>query len=68
MSLTLLMVRKISSMTILLSIERPGFSAPTHRVFVIFDRFLTTSGESFYSVDSYSTDDYKIIPEYDNEI
>ena len=47
--------------------RKSGFAAPTHRVFVIFDRFLTTSGESFYSVDSYSTDDYKIIPEYDNE-
>ena len=47
-------------------VRKPGFSAPTHRVFVIYDRFLTTSGESFYSVDSYSNSEYKIIPQYGN--
>jgi len=45
-------------------VRKPGYTAPTHRVFVIFDRFLTTSGTGFYSVDSYPDSEYKEIPAY----
>ena len=45
-------------------VRKSGYSAPTHRILVIFDRFLTTSGTGFYSVDSYPSEDYKIIPQY----
>ena len=48
-------------------VRKSGFTAPTHRVFVIFDRWLTTSGISPYTVDSYSTSEYKIIPRYNKK-
>ncbi len=48
-------------------VRKSGYIAPTHRVFVIFDRFLTTSGISPYTVDSYPTSEYKIIPEYNEQ-
>lgn len=34
---------------------------------VIFDRFLTTNGSSPYTVDSYPTSEYKIIPKYESD-
>ena len=43
-------------------VRKAGYAAPTRRILVIFDRFQTTSGDGFYSVDSYSTEDYKEIP------
>ena len=45
-------------------VRKSGYAAPTRRCLVIFDRFVTTSGEGFYSVDSYSSDDYKEIPTF----
>ena len=45
-------------------VRKQGYTAPTHRVFVIFDRFLTTSGTGFYTVDSYPDSEYKEIPSY----
>ena len=45
-------------------VRKSGYAAPTRRMIVIFDRFDTTSGEGFYSVDSYSTADYKDIPSF----
>ncbi len=48
-------------------VRKSGYTAPTHRVFVILDRFLTTSGINPYTVDSYPGADYKIIPEYDEQ-
>ena len=42
-----------------------GVAAPTHKVLVIFDRFLSSQGLSPYTVDSYADSDYKIIPEYE---
>ena len=45
-------------------VRKAGYSAPTRRILVIFDRFDTTSGDGFYSVDSYSTEDYKEIPSF----
>ena len=45
-------------------VRRAGYAAPTRRILVIFDRFDTTSGEGFYSVDSYPTEDYKEIPTF----
>ena len=35
-------------------VRKAGYAAPTRRILVIFDRFQTTSGDGFYSVDSYS--------------
>ena len=43
-------------------VRKAGYAAPTRRILVIFDRFQTTSGDGFYSVDSYSSEDYKEIP------
>ena len=48
-------------------VRKSGYAAPTHQVLVIFDRFLTTTGISPYTVDSYPTADYKIIPNYDGQ-
>ena len=48
-------------------VRKAGYTAPTHRLYVIVDRFLTTSGINPYTVDSYSTSEYKIIPNYDDE-
>ena len=45
-------------------VRKQGYTAPTHKVFVIFDRFLTTSGTGFYTVDSYPANEYKEIPNY----
>ncbi len=45
-------------------VRKPGYAAPTRRILVIFDRFATTSGDGFYSVDSYSSEDYKDIPTF----
>jgi hypothetical protein len=45
-------------------VRKQGYTAPTHRIFVIFDRFLTTSGTGFYTVDSYPDSEYKEIPSY----
>ena len=45
-------------------VRKAGYAAPTRRILVIFDRFQTTSGDGFYSVDSYSTEDYKEIPSF----
>ena len=42
-----------------------GVAEPTHKVLVIFDRFLSSQGLSPYTVDSYPDGDYKIIPEYE---
>ena len=33
-------------------VRKAGFTAPTHKILVIFDRFLTTSGTGFYTVNS----------------
>ena len=48
-------------------VRKPNYAAPTHQVLVIFDRFLTTAGVNPYTVDSYDTADYKIIPTYDEQ-
>ena len=48
-------------------VRKSGYAAPTHQMIVIYDRFLTTAGINPYTVDSYDTDDYKIIPNYDGE-
>jgi len=48
-------------------VRKSGYAAPTHQVLVIYDRFLTTAGINPYTVDSYDTADYKIIPNYDGE-
>ena len=48
-------------------VRKSGYAAPTHQVLVVFDRFLTTTGISPYTVDSYPTADYKIIPNYDGQ-
>ena len=48
-------------------VRKPGYTAPTHRLYVIVDRFLTTAGVNPYTVDSYPTSEYKIIPSYDNQ-
>ena len=45
-------------------VRKPGYSAPTHKLLVVFDRFVTTGGDGFYTVDSYDSDDYKEIPEF----
>ena len=45
-------------------VRKSGYAAPTRRCLVIFDRFVTTSGDGFYSVDSYATEDYKEIPTF----
>ena len=45
-------------------VRKAGFTAPTHKILVIFDRFLTTSGTGFYTVDSYPASEYKEIPSY----
>ena len=47
-------------------VRKAGFAPPTHKIIVIFDRFLTTNGTSPYTVDSYPTSEYKIIPSYTN--
>jgi len=46
-------------------IRKSGFSAPTHKLLVIFDRFFTSNGINPYTVDSYADDEYKIIPSYE---
>ena len=46
-------------------VRKAGFTAPTHKVLVIFDRFFTSNGINPYTVDSYTESDYKIIPSYD---
>ena len=48
-------------------VRKPGYTAPTRRLFVIVDRFLTTSGINPYTVDSYPSSEYKIIPDYDTD-
>ena len=48
-------------------VRKAGFASPTHKLLIIFDRFLTTAGINPYTVDSYATADYKIIPKYDGE-
>ena len=48
-------------------VRKAGFAAPSHKLLVIFDRFLTTAGINPYTVDSYATADYKIIPKYDGD-
>ena len=48
-------------------IRKPGFSAPTHPIIIIFDRFFTSSGINPYTVDSYTSEDYKIIPKLESE-
>ena len=45
-------------------VRKAGYAAPTRRILVIFDRFQTTSGDGFYSVDSYAVEDYKEIPTF----
>jgi len=45
-------------------VRKAGYAPPTRRILVIFDRFQTTSGDGFYSVDSYSSEDYKEIPTF----
>jgi len=45
-------------------VRKAGYAAPTRRILVIFDRFDTTSGDGFYTVDSYSSEDYKEIPTF----
>ena len=47
-------------------VRKAGFAEPTHRIYIIFDRFLTTAGVNPYTVDSYPSEDYKIIPEFGN--
>ena len=48
-------------------VRKAGFSAPTHKILVIFDRFFTSNGVNPYTVDSYTADDYKIIPDFSGE-
>ena len=48
-------------------VRKAGFAPPTHKMLVIFDRFLTTNGSSPYTVDSYPTSEYKIIPKYESD-
>ena len=48
-------------------VRKAGFTAPTHKMLVIFDRFFTSNGINPYTVDSYTESDYKIIPSYDGE-
>ena len=48
-------------------VRKPGFAAPTHKILVIFDRFFTSNGVNPYTVDSYTADDYKIIPTLEGE-
>ena len=48
-------------------VRKAGYTAPTHRLYVVVDRFLTTSGVNPYTVDSYATSEYKIIPKFDDE-
>ena len=45
--------------------RKTGFSAPTHKLLVIYDRFFTSNGINPYTVDSYADDEYKIIPSYE---
>ena len=45
--------------------RKTGFSAPTHKILVIYDRFFTSNGINPYTVDSYADDEYKIIPSYE---
>ena len=45
-------------------VRKFGYAEPTNRIYIIFDRFLTTAGINPYTVDSYPTEDYKIIPEF----
>ena len=47
-------------------VRKPGYTAPTKPLYAIVDRFLTTSGNNPYTVDSYQTAEYKEIPEYDD--
>ena len=37
-------------------VRKAGYSAPTRRILVIFDRFQTTSGDGFYSCLLYTSD------------
>ena len=46
-------------------IRKPGVAEPTHKILVVFDRFLSSQGASPYTVDSYAESDYKIIPSYE---
>ena len=39
-------------------VRKAGYTAPTHRLYVVVDRFLTTSGVNPYTVDSYATSEY----------
>ena len=48
-------------------VRKAGYTAPTHRLYVVVDRFLTTSGVNPYTVDSYATSEYKIIPKFDED-
>ena len=48
-------------------VRKAGYTAPTHRLYVVVDRFLTTSGVNPYTVDSYATSEYKIIPKFDDD-
>ena len=41
-------------------VRKPGFTAPTHKVLVIFDRFFTSNGINPYTVDSYTESDSKL--------
>jgi len=43
---------------------RPGFSGPTGNVVIYADYYLHSAGGSFFSVDSYTSDDYVDIPTY----
>ena len=54
-------------MTILELIRKAGFAAPTHKIIIIFDRFFTSNGINPYTVDSYPTSEYKIIPSYEGD-
>ena len=45
--------------------RKAGVAEPTHKLIVIFDRFFTSNGINPYTVDSYATEDYKIIPSYE---
>jgi len=46
-------------------VRKSGYSPVSHKLLVIFDRFVTTGGDGFYTVDSYSSDVYKEIPEFE---
>ena len=48
-------------------VRKAGYTAPTKPLYVIVDRFLTTSGSNPYTVDSYQTSEYKEIPNYNSE-